>query len=106
MAQYDVHRNKGATAARYPYLLVLQSGLLHRWNRRVVVPLAPDADDEPAPERCPAFEVVGRTCRMLTYHIVNVPRSGLGEVVANLDADSDRIVAALDLVFSRGFPVA
>lgn len=106
MAQYDVHRNKGQTSARYPYLLVVQSGLLHRWDRRVVLPLAPDADDEPAPDLCPAFNVGGRTFRLLTYHIVNVPKSALGTVVANLDAESDRIVAALDLVLSRGYPVA
>jgi toxin CcdB len=106
MAQYDVHRNRGRSAGMRPYLIVVQSGLLHRWNRRVVVPLARTDAFEPALDLNPWVIVAGDRCRLLAHEIANVPIQTLGELVANLDADSDRIVAALDLVLSRGFPVA
>jgi toxin CcdB len=106
MAQYDVHRNRGRSVGNRPYLVVVQSGLLHRWNRRVVVPLARTDAYEPALDLNPWVTVAGDRCRLLAHEIGNVPTSVLGELVANLDTESDRIVAALDLVLSRGYPVA
>ena len=39
MAQFDVHRNKGALRDSIPYVVVVQSSLFDRYRRRVVVPL-------------------------------------------------------------------
>ncbi|WP_373851344.1 CcdB family protein, partial [Delftia acidovorans] len=38
MAQFDVHRNKGALRDSIPYVVVVQSSLFDRYRRRVVVP--------------------------------------------------------------------
>lgn len=39
MAQFDVHRNKGALRDSIPYVVVVQSAQFDRYRRRVVVPL-------------------------------------------------------------------
>ena len=106
MAQFDVHKNKGRSGDRYPYLVVVQSGLLRRWNRRVVIPLGRADVFEPAPELNPSVMIAGERYRLMTHEVTNVPGDTLGDKVANITDDGDRIVAALDLVFSRGHPFA
>ena len=39
MAQFDVHRNKGALRDSIPFVVVVQSAQFDRYRRRVVVPL-------------------------------------------------------------------
>jgi toxin CcdB len=39
MAQFDVHRNKGALRDSIPFVVIVQSGQFDRYRRRVVVPL-------------------------------------------------------------------
>jgi toxin CcdB len=38
MAQFDVHRNKGALRDSIPYVVLVQSAQFDRYRRRVVVP--------------------------------------------------------------------
>lgn len=105
MAQFDVHRNLGRSRAKYPYLIVVQSGLLRGWERRVVVPLAlaaalPEGPDE---QLNPAVMVQDQQYRVVAHEITNVPLEALGDVVANLAAEAETIISAVDLVLSRGF---
>ena len=39
MAQFDVHRNKGALRESIPFVVLVQSAQFDRYRRRVVVPL-------------------------------------------------------------------
>ena len=39
MAQFDVHRNKGALRDLIPFVVLVQSAQFDRYRRRVVVPL-------------------------------------------------------------------
>jgi toxin CcdB len=39
MAQFDVHRNKGARKDTIPFVVTVQSSLFDDYRRRVVVPL-------------------------------------------------------------------
>ena len=105
MAQFDVHRNNGRSRIQYPFLVIVQSGLLRRWDRRVVIPMAVGVTIDPDPQLTPAFEVDGMQAYLLAREVGNVPIAALGELVGNLDREADRIVNALDMVFSRGFPV-
>ncbi len=43
MAQFDVHRNKGALRDSIPFVVVVQSAQFDRYRRRVVVPLVRQA---------------------------------------------------------------
>ena len=103
MAQFDVYRNSNsATRARIPYLLDVQAQLLEALATRIVVPLAkPEIlGGKPAERLNPQFEVEGRKVVMLTPELAGVSRKSLGEVVGDLAAERDKIIAALDLAFT------
>jgi len=104
MAQFDVHLNLGRSRADFPYLVILQSGLLREWDRRIVAPIVPSLPREPVVAMSPRVIVDGRAGYLLCREVTNVPRTALGPVVANLDAWGDAIIAAVDLVFSRAYP--
>ena len=42
MAQFDVHRNKGALRDAIPFVVIVQSAQFDGYRRRVVVPLVRD----------------------------------------------------------------
>jgi toxin CcdB len=103
MTQYDVRRTPVPEASRdIPYVVDVQSDTLDRSKRRVIVPLARRAaltDIEPALN--PIFEIEGTPCVLMPLDIAAVLESDLGGVVGSLEAESDRIVGALDLLFAR-----
>lgn len=103
MPQFDVYRNLNpASRARIPYLLDVQSDLLHRLATRVVVPLCkPELLKEKLAERLnPLFEVEGKRVAMLTPELAGVPMKILGDPIDNLAKHRNAIVGALDLVVS------
>ena len=103
MAQFDVYRNPNpASRGRIPYLLDVQSGLLEPIATRVVVPLCkPEVlSGKPAERLNPALQIEGRKYFLLTPELAGVPRKMLGEPVANLAAERQAIVDALDFVFT------
>jgi hypothetical protein len=103
MAQFDVCRNAGRTAAGFPFFVVVQSGEFEATSRRLVVPLTREVAGYPA--IAPRF-TIGRT-RVVADALLMfaIPRERLGPVVASLadDASATAIVAAIDRVISRGF---
>lgn len=105
MPQFDVHRNLGRSRARYPFLIVVQSGLLNRWERRVVVPLSVVEPGGPLPDPLlnPAMTVDGVSCVVAAQEIGNVPLDALGEVVENRRDDAEIIIGAIDWVLNQGF---
>ena len=101
--RFDVFRNPNATAVKHiPFLLVLQSELLHDLPTRVVVPLArANAIKGPSVTMLNLeFEVGGVRVVMLTQQIAAVPLDVLRKQETNLETQRDAILRALDFLFS------
>jgi toxin CcdB len=103
MTQFDVHRNASEkTFAEFPYLLEIQSNLFEDSSRVVVIPLVlasavTDKDSTLNPE----LEVEAVSVSIFPLDISSMNKNLLGETVASLRSDGDRIIAALDLLFAR-----
>jgi toxin CcdB len=83
--------------------LDVQANLLDSLHTRVLVPLVPLPDiSRTAPRLNPRFEIDGKTFVMMTEFIAAVPLPDIGPQVADLSAQSDAILNALDFLF-QGF---
>jgi toxin CcdB len=97
MGRFDVYATPGRDGTGY--VLDVQADLLRDLNTRVVVPLLPpDVAPKPARSLNPAFDIDGRSHLMLTQFIAAVPAKELGEPVLSLEAHSDDIMRALDML--------
>ena len=103
MAQFDVHRNASRkTSHEFPYLLEIQSNLFEDSSRVVVTPLVlTSAVTEQDSTLNPEFEVEAACVSLFPLDISSMNKNSLGETVATLRLESERIVAALDLLFVR-----
>jgi hypothetical protein len=99
--QFDICPNPDRdSAGAHPYLVVLQTNGLADLNTRVVAPLI-------APKHIPFFdrlmpEVVIKGARYV-IDITNVgvvPTRELPAAIMNVESHRDRIIAAIDLVFT------
>lgn len=102
MAQFDVYLNRNPETSSYiPYLLDVQAELLDVLATRVVVPLYKlDSMPKPARHLNPVFEINGEKLVLSTAELAGVPMGILGEVVCNVASDRDKIIAALDFLFT------
>lgn len=106
MAQFDVHSNPGKQREAIPFVVVVQSSLYDGYRRRVVIPLALLSSlgsafaDTPLN---PVFTVEGLKVVLHPLEIVSVACDQLGEKVASLAADGDRITSAMDELFTRAW---
>lgn len=98
MARFHVYEHQGGEG----FLLDVQANLLDHLNTRVVVPLWPPGKPQPRPARQlnPVFLIDGQPCTMLTQFMAAIPITALGKGVANLQAQQDEVIAALDCLFS------
>ena len=108
MSQSDVHRNLGKQKVAIPYVVVVQSSRFDRSRRRVVVPLVAlqatgAAGKPPRSVLNTIFEVEGVAVVLNPLEISSVAIESLGERVASLAEDRDRIIQALDELFSRAW---
>lgn len=104
MAQFDVHRNRGVRQDEIPFVVVVQSQRLDAYARRVVVPLVRGgAVSALEPSLNPAFRVDGIDVVLHPLEMVSVAVERLGEPVASLASEGDRIIAAIDVVISRAW---
>lgn len=105
MAQFDVHRNAGPRRASIPYVVIVQSAVFDAYRRRVVVPLVKEAHFGTIHNARinPSFVVRGAAVVLKTLEIVSVPLDKLGKRVASLSDHGDRIIDALDLLFTRAY---
>jgi toxin CcdB len=104
MAQFDVRRNVGARRGEVPFVVVVQSGRFDAYGRRVVIPLvARSAVTTTDPNLNPTFNVEGQDVVLHPLDIVSVAKDSLGECVGSLEHESDRIIAAIDVVISRAW---
>jgi toxin CcdB len=82
-----------------PYVVVVQSDR-YPTNSRVCAPLVAERFLNPNGRLNPAFEIDGKKCYLHPLELVPLPVRVLRAPIANLEADRDRIIAALDLVFT------
>jgi toxin CcdB len=103
MAQFDVHRNPGATRDAIPFVVVVQSRVFDEYRRRVVVPLVKKSlfGKVQHARFNPSFVVRGTAVVLHPLEVVSVPSDRLGPRVASLAAEGARIIDALDALFTR-----
>lgn len=99
MAKFDVY----ALASRSTALVLeVQSALLDDMATRLVIPLsrAASAPHAPASRLNPPMRIAGEDYILMTPNIASVPKSRLGPVIANIEADHrDTVTEALDFLF-------
>ncbi|MSQ74969.1 MAG: plasmid maintenance protein CcdB [Rhodoferax sp.] len=108
MAQFNVHRNKGALRDSIPFVVVVQSAQFDRYRRRVVVPLVlqtllPRSTPTVGGRMNPTFVIDGVRCVLHPLDMVSVALDQLGEVVGSLAQEGQTIAAALDELLSRAW---
>jgi toxin CcdB len=101
MAQFDVHRNIGKQSVAIPYVVIVQSSLFDSYRRRVVIPLVRRSDLDNASALAgsslnPVFTIKGIKVVLHPLEIVSVATDQLGEKVATLAKEGDRITGAMD----------
>ena len=102
MKQFDVVANPfPRSRERQPFLVALQSDLLTRsLDTLVVAPLEPAASGTFADRLNPQVEVDGQAFVLITQEIVTVRKSVLGTTHASIAKERDRIIGALDMLFT------
>jgi toxin CcdB len=108
MAQFDVHRNKGALRDSIPFVVVVQSAQFDRYRRRVVVPLVrqvllPRDTPTVGARMNPAFVIEGVRVVLHPLDIVSVAVDQLGEVVGSLEQEGQVLADALDELLTRSW---
>lgn len=103
MAQFDIYENANAnTNEHYPYLLEVQSDIFEDSSRAVYVPLVlAKYLKKPDNTFNPKFVVSGSDVRMFPLDIASAPRTQVGKIMISVKKESDKVVAALDLLFAR-----
>jgi len=102
MKQFDLADNPfPRSRERQPFLVVLQSDLLARSLDTVVVaPLEPAASGAFADRLNPRVDIDGAPFVLLTQEVVTVRKHVLGTSRGTIAHERDRIIAALDLLFT------
>lgn len=108
MAQFDVHRNTGKQREAIPYVVVVQSSLFDSYRRRVVIPLVRRSNLDSSAAFVgsplnPVFTVKGLKVVLHPLEVVSVATDQLGEKVASLAQEGDRITAAMDELLTRAW---
>lgn len=103
MRQFTVYKNTNAsTKAAVPFLLDIQSDLIAELGTRVVVPLytAAAMKGKVLKTLTPIFNIEGKQYVMVTPQLAGIAKKQLGNQVADLSAQRDEIIAALDLLIT------
>ncbi len=108
MAQFDVHKNIGKQREAIPYVVIVQSSLFDSYRRRVVIPLVRSSHLDNAAMLTssslnPAFTIQGIKVVLHPLEIVSVATEQLGEKVASLAEEGDRITNAMDELLTRAW---
>lgn len=99
--QFDVFANPDRTArSRLPYFVVLQHDVHDHLRTVVVAPVYHWAEFRPISTLTPVVEIEGERLSIAIPELSLVPRSFVGPAIANAEHRRDRIIAALDLLFT------
>ncbi len=102
MKQFDIHANPfPRSRERQPFLVALQCDLLSRSLDTVVVAPLEAADTGKFADRLnPGVTVDDKAYVLIAQELVTVRRSVLGEPRGSLGHERDKIIAALDMLFT------
>ena len=108
MAQFDIHRNKGALRESIPFVVVVQSAQFDGYRRRVVVPLVkrnvlPRNTPTVGARMNPLFVVEGVRVVLHPLDMVSVAVDQLGARVGSLAEQGQSIADALDELLTRSW---
>ena len=108
MAQFDVHRNKGALRESIPFVVLVQSAQFDRYRRRIVVPLVrrsalPGNMRTVGSRMNPTFQVGGIDVVLHPLDMVSAAMDQLGEQVGSLADHGQTITDALDELLTRSW---
>lgn len=108
MAQFDLHRNKGAQKDAIPYVVIVQSSQFDRYRRRVVVPLVrrsalPASTPSAGTRMNPVFKVEGVEVVLHPLDTVSVAIDQLGKRVGSLADHGQQIADAMDELLTRAW---
>jgi len=99
--QFDVVANPDPIEAKHrPYLIVLQSDLVSGLTSAVVAPLVPRDQLKGADRLNPVVPVEGGEFWLAAHELFAVDQRFLGGKVATLSDHRDKIIAALDMLFT------
>lgn len=99
--QYDICKNPDRSSRqRVPFLLVLQSDLLSPLDTVIVAPVSPERPANAISKLNPVVMIENKHYRVSMIELAGVPRSLLGDVVANVARQHTEFVAAIDLLFT------
>lgn len=102
MAQFDVYHNTNPrTRADIPYLLDIQSDLLHELDTCLVVPLfCSSASPQSFTRLTPEITFSGERYFLMTPMLAGIARKDLGSPCGNLGQYRNQILAAWDLLLA------
>jgi toxin CcdB len=108
MAQFDIHRNKGALRESIPFVVAVQSAQFDSYRRRLVVPLVRSSalatNRTTLIERInPVFTIEGISVILHTLDMVSVALDQLGPYVGTLADQGQRITDAIDELLTRSW---
>ena len=99
--QFDVFPNPSRRGRlERPFVIILQSRLWDEYAGRLCAPLVAKRFINPKMRLNPGFTIRDEMVYLHPLEIASVPAKLLREPIANLEAERDRILAALDLVFT------
>jgi toxin CcdB len=100
--QFDVVANPfPRSRERQPFLVALQSEILTRnLDTLVVAPLVRAETGTFADRLNPRVEIEGNAFVLITQEIVTVRKSVLGNPRASIAAERDKVISALDMLFT------
>jgi toxin CcdB len=98
---FDVFANPNLAGRRWrPFVVVIQSQFLAHFRTRVIVPLVPRSEIKSIARLNPVVAIEREEFYFHPVELAHIPTELLRDYVTNLDADRDRLVAAIDIVFT------
>jgi len=108
MAQFDLHRNRGAQQRAIPYVVIIQLAQFDRYRRRVIAPLVkpnafPSRASLSGTRMNPIFTIEDEDVVLHPLDTVSVAIDQLGERIGSLAEHGQRIVDAMDELLTRSW---
>jgi len=103
MPQFDLYENPNPQSLDWaPYLIDLQHDMLRSLSTRIMAPLvkSPPRDEHLMKHLNPVMSIDGNEYFLSMAEMASVPVSELCDAVDNLETQRDKLMAAVDLLFT------